>query len=59
MGWSQGSEIATKIWESVEDELPPAQRQRFARKLISIFEDYDCDTMGECDEIRLAARRRL
>lgn len=55
MGWAGGSQIATRVYKSIQDKLDPLGRRYFAKSLIAIFEDSDCDTMDECEEIQKAA----
>jgi len=59
MGWASGSEIAEKVWKVVSKVIPEKDKKRIARKLITIFENADCDTMYECkDLIRCANLKR-
>jgi hypothetical protein len=47
MGWSTGSEIMDKVISQAED-LGYEESLAWFSILIKIFEDYDCDTLGEC-----------
>ena len=51
MGWSGGSELAESVWAMFRKYVPENERRKCARKLISLFEDMDCDTMEECEKL--------
>lgn len=51
MGWAGGSEIATNLWKLVRRDVPVKKRKKVARKFIEEFENNDCDTMGECEQL--------
>lgn len=51
MGWAAGSEIAENIWNAVWPHIPKKSRGIVARRIIKIFEDADCDTMDECEQL--------
>jgi hypothetical protein len=55
MGWSGGSEIAAEVWDLVKDFIPPKKRKRVAKQIVSLFEDQDCDTMYEAEDLMEAA----
>jgi hypothetical protein len=57
MGWAGGSEVASKLWALVRDDLPEDKRSTIARKFIRVFEDQDCDTMYEAVALKRDARR--
>lgn len=57
MGWASGSSIAEELVKTVRDNATDERvgedvgeelRQDLYRKLISVFENYDCDTLDEC-----------
>jgi hypothetical protein len=48
MGWASGSSLADDIWRYFRSYIPEALRQKAARRLVDLFEKYDCDTMDEC-----------
>ena len=51
MGWSRGSELAEQVWGLVRDKLPLSQRTMIAQHFIEKFEDHDCDTMNEANQL--------
>lgn len=51
MGWASGSQIAEDVWDTVRKHIPVKNRKRIAREIVSIFEDADCDTLEECDQL--------
>lgn len=52
MGWAAGSEILAETWNIVKDHLSPQHKFKVVKELISLFEEYDCDTVYELiDEI--------
>lgn len=49
MGWSGGSSVFDEIIDVLRVEVSdPETRSRIYRRLIKVFEDHDCDTLGEC-----------
>jgi hypothetical protein len=54
MSWSSGSQLFSEIILSLRETVPEYEiRVEIYNKLISIFEDHDCDTLSEClDEDR-------
>jgi hypothetical protein len=58
MGWASGSELAEDIWTLVRKYIPKRVRKRVARKLIDLFENRDCDTIDECEQLCQDAERR-
>lgn len=56
MGWASGSRLAGEIWDLVKDEIPESDRRSIALGIIKAFEDMDCDTIDECEELCRAAR---
>ncbi len=56
MGWASGAELAHDVWVAAKKAgLPKEKQKKFARALIDIFENHDCDTMDECEDIIKAA----
>lgn len=55
MGWASGSELAEGIWDDIKDVIPEKKKKKVARKIIERFQDNDCDTMDECEELQEAA----
>jgi hypothetical protein len=51
MGWSGGSELAGKIWDAVKAYLPEDKKGEIAFTIVDAFEDEDCDTMQETDDL--------
>lgn len=51
MGWSGGSELAFNIWKLVRPMTTSANRKKTAKKIVDLFENEDCDTMYECEEL--------
>ena len=49
MGFASGSGIAQDIWDGAKNLIPKENKALFAKVLIDVLEDYDCDTMEECD----------
>ena len=53
MGWASGSELAEKVWELLESMIDyNIAKPHVALKLVEIFEDYNADSMYECDFVR-------
>jgi hypothetical protein len=49
MGWSSGSNIFEEIITVLRSNVPNYEdRCDIYRELISVFENYDCDTLYEC-----------
>ncbi len=50
MGWSGGSEMMSKIilLNDIHSTETFENSTKYYKKLISIFEDQDCDTLYEC-----------
>jgi hypothetical protein len=55
MGWSRGSEIAAEVWDLVKEFVPPKKRKSIAKQIVDLFEDNDCDTMYEAEDLVEAA----
>lgn len=55
MGWSGGSEIASEVWDIVKEFIPKKKRKVIAKQIVNLFEDNDCDTMYEAEELMEAA----
>lgn len=51
MGWASGSELAEKLWEGVREFVPEEDRGVVAKFFIDAFEDQDCDTIYECEQL--------
>ena len=51
MGWCSGSELASEVWDLFVDYVPADKKEVVAHKLVRMFEEMDCDTMYECDEL--------
>ena len=52
MGWNVGSELADEVWElflKYNKYMPESSREKLAFELVDMFEDFDCDTMYECE----------
>ena len=45
MGWSNGSEIADKIWRGIKPFIPSDERAlaEVSKRIYKIFEEYDAD----------------
>lgn len=54
MGWASGSELAEEIWDIVRPYIPNGDQGRklIARDIIEAFENHDCDTMDECEQLQ-------
>lgn len=52
MGWASGSALADDVWALFRDYVPKKYREHAARELIDLFEDNDCDTMCECEQLQ-------
>jgi len=49
MGWSGGSELADLLFDYVKIAVSDEDLLKImALKFTQAFEDYDCDTIGEC-----------
>lgn len=57
MGWASGSELAERVWGDVRKYIPDTERQAVANNVIDAFEDMDCDTMEECEQLMQDADR--
>lgn len=57
MGWASGSQLAEEIWEVVGKHIPSKNKKQVAKKLIDLFEDSDCDTIDEAEDLCKAAGR--
>lgn len=50
MGWSSGSLLFSNIIELLQKHVPDEEaRQAVYVQLIDAFEDFDCDTLQECE----------
>lgn len=49
MGWSSGSELASRMIAMIEDlGISSAQKLDAFYEIINSFEDFDCDNLHEC-----------
>lgn len=49
MSWSTGSSLMSEIINELKEVIPDDKiRQEVYEKLIGCFENYDCDTLYEC-----------
>jgi hypothetical protein len=52
MGWASGSSLAIELWDDIRCHIASGQdRREVSRKFIKHFQDHDCDTMGECEQL--------
>lgn len=51
MGWASGSELAELTWAAVREHIPTEKREKIAREFIELYEDMDCDTIDECEQL--------
>lgn len=51
MGWASGSELAEQIWDIVKHHITDNDKQNVARGICDAFEDFDCDTIIEADDL--------
>lgn len=51
MGWASGLELAEQVWDTVREYIPEGDRKVVANKLIGHFEDMDCDTIDEAEQL--------
>ena len=58
MGWASGSELAEDVWTLVRKYIPKNALKQVASKLIDLFENRDCDTIEECEQLCQDAKRR-
>lgn len=49
MGWATGSEILDVVWDVINKEIKEESKVKIAKKLIKVFESYDCDTTQETE----------
>lgn len=50
MGWSSGSDLMACIIQDLKKKLPDEDARTIVYKvLIKHFENYDCDTLYECE----------
>lgn len=57
MGWASGSSLAEEVWDAVRPKLRNTDRKEVANAIIDAFEDMDCDTMDECEQLMEDAER--
>ena len=52
MGWASGSRLAAGIIKSIKDNVGDVEsREIIYEILIDNFEEFDCDTLDECQKI--------
>ena len=52
MGWASGSELAEDVWKVVRKLIEDKRaRMKAARQIIELFEDHDCDTIDEAEQL--------
>ena len=56
MGWASGSELAEKVWGLFRPFIQEKDRKKVAKRLIVLFENEDCDTLDECEQLMFDAR---
>jgi hypothetical protein len=59
MGGASGSAIAEQVWAIVQDEIPPSHTLKIAKAIIAVFENADCDTIYEAEDLCHAAGRKI
>lgn len=55
MGWGSGVDVAEDVWDLLKKYVPKNKRKEAARAVIEIFENHDCDTLQDSEELMLAA----
>jgi hypothetical protein len=48
MGWASGSHIFNCLWGKIRDYIPDNQKLAICTDILSLLEDFDCDTLEEC-----------
>lgn len=43
--------MAADIWDLVRKYIPAKERKAVAERIVAIFENEDCDTMDEADQL--------
>jgi hypothetical protein len=51
MGWGSGSQLAEDMWKRIRTLIPAKNRGTAAEIIWQCFEDHDCDTLDECDQL--------
>lgn len=59
MGWSGGSGLLGDCWKQVRKFVPEKDRTKLLAKLIELFENEDCDTMDEIENLFPEAKKAL
>lgn len=59
MGWASGSELAEIVWDATRPYIHEKDRKIVANAVIDAFEDKDCDTMDECEQLMKDADREV
>ena len=51
MGWSSGSYLANDVWNKIKEYIPKDEKQKVAKEILDLFENYDADDWCEPDGI--------
>lgn len=54
MGWASGSMLAAEIWDTVAPHVAGQHERDVARAIWDAFENNDCDTLDEAEELAAA-----
>ena len=57
MGWSGGSKLAAQVWAAVKPHIHIGDDNRVANEIIEAFQNFDCDTLPEAEDLWAAAGR--
>ena len=57
MGWASGSSLAEEVWDVTRPYVRDQDRKNVANAIIDAFENMDCDTMDECEQLMDDAER--
>jgi len=55
MGWAGGAMLSEELWAFLSEMVPAEHQQEAAKKVVNLFEDYDCDNLDECPDLIKAA----
>ena len=58
MGWASGSELADRLWTAIRPHISAKNRRWVARRFIQGFDESDCDTLCECEQLVEDAGKR-
>lgn len=58
MGWASGSRLAEEIWNNFRRYIPEEKLKLEAEKFVALFEDMDCDTLDECEQLMSDLKKR-